>query len=80
MPFFQPNPRRRPSPPSYRQSFGPPYRGRQEQPYFYPNQQPQVSRFGRLPNHVNTLMRHAGTISYGVNMIRQMGSFLSIFR
>ncbi len=56
MPFSQPNPRRRPVPPMYRQGFGPLYQGRREQRFFYPNQQHNVSRFGRLPEHFNTIM------------------------
>ena len=81
MPFYQPNPRRRPMPPSYRQGFGPHFQGRQDQRFFYPNQQPpNVSRFGRLPDHLNTIMGHAGTITNGVNMMRQVGSLLRMFR
>ncbi|WP_341302557.1 hypothetical protein MHB44_09530 [Lysinibacillus sp. FSL H8-0500] len=76
MPFFQPEPRRRPYPPRYRQNFGPPYRARQMQPYISPNQPTQ----GRLPDHVNTIMGHVGIITNGVNMLRQMGSLLSLFR
>ncbi|MGE7696493.1 hypothetical protein ACQKNC_20750 [Lysinibacillus sp. NPDC094177] len=82
MPFYPPNPRMRPFPPRYRQGFGPPppMQGRREQPFFYPNQQHQTSRFGRLPQHINTIMGHAGTITNGVGMLRQMGAFLNFFR
>ncbi|MEK4628554.1 MAG: hypothetical protein ABS944_12900 [Solibacillus sp.] len=66
--------------------------GWQEQPNFYPNgglqgnQQYyqnngfQNSRFGNLPNHLNTIMGHAGTITNGVNMMRQLSSIMSLFR
>ncbi len=79
MPYFPPNPRRGPIQPRYRQGYGP-SQGRFVQPFYYPYQQPQTSRVGRLPQHLNTLMGHAGTITNGVNMIRQMGYFLSLFR
>ncbi|MDD1504313.1 hypothetical protein PVA17_16335 [Lysinibacillus sp. CNPSo 3705] len=80
MPFYPPNPRMRPFPPRNRQGFGPPIQGRRGQPFFYPNQQLQTSRFGRLPQHLNTIMNHAGTITNGVGMLRQMGAFLNFFR
>ncbi|WP_397537141.1 hypothetical protein [Rummeliibacillus pycnus] len=91
MPFYQPDPRRRPLPPRNRQGFGPPNQGRQGfgppnqgrqgQRFFDPNQRPQsnVSRFERLPDHLNTIMGHAGTIKNGVNMVRQIGSFFRSF-
>ncbi|MGG0658346.1 hypothetical protein [Rummeliibacillus pycnus] len=62
-----------------RQGFGPPYQGRQEQRFFDPNQRQNVSSFGRLPDHLNTIMGHAGTIKNGVNMMREIGSFLRSF-
>ncbi|RPJ94924.1 hypothetical protein CW357_13130 [Rummeliibacillus sp. TYF005] len=82
MPFYPPpNPRRRPQPP-YRQGFRTPdqFRG-QRQPFFIPNQQqlPQF-RSRELPNHLNTIMGHVGTITNGVNMMRQLGSIMSLFR
>lgn len=80
MPYFQPNARRGPYPPNNRQYFGPPFRGRMVQPYYSPNQQQQGSRLGNLPDHLNTIMGHAGTIKNGVNMLRQMGALLSLFR
>lgn len=75
-------------------SYSYPYQySRQPQPYYYPEQymrydssvgnsseRPQVSRFGRLPDHLNTLMGHAGTIQNGVNMMRQFSSLLGMFR
>ncbi|WP_230875113.1 hypothetical protein [Lysinibacillus cavernae] len=51
-----------------------------QQPYYSPNQQMQGSRLGNLPDHLNTIMGHAGTITNGVNMLRQMGALLSLFR
>ena len=54
--------------------------GRQEQPYYYPDQQYQAPGFGGLTNNLNTLMGHAGTITNGVNMFRQLGSIMSLFR
>lgn len=80
MPYYPPNPRNRPFPPTYNQGFGPPYQGMQQQPFYFPTQQAPASRFGRLPSHLNTIMGHAGRISYGVNMLRQMGSLISFFR
>ncbi|WP_107923763.1 hypothetical protein [Lysinibacillus parviboronicapiens] len=80
MPFYPPNPRRRPLPQRYRQGFGSSYQGRQEQPFFYPMQQPQAFKFGNLPDSLNAIMGHAGTITNGVNMLRQMGSLLSLFK
>ncbi len=81
MPYFHPNARRGPYPPSNRQYFGPPFRGRLvQQPYYSPNQQSQGLRLGNLPDHLNTIMGHAGTITNGVNMLRQMGSLLSLFK
>lgn len=70
MPFYPPN----------RQGFRPPYSGMQQQPFYIPTQQPPPSRFGQLPDQLNTLMGHAGKISYGVNMIRQVGAIVSLFR
>lgn len=79
MPYFPPDRRMEAIQPRYRQGYGP-SQGRFAQPFYYPKQQPQTSRVGRLPQHLNTLMGHAGTITNGVNMIRQMGYFLSLFR
>ena len=81
MPFYPPNSRMRPPfPPRNRQGFGPPMQGRRVPPFFYPNQQPQPSRFGRLPQHLNTIMSHAGTITNGFGMLRQMGALINFFR
>lgn len=82
MPFYPPNPRRRPFSPVYRQRGGPPNQMRRPNNSFHnPNrQQSQGFRFERLPEHFNTIMGHAGTIKNGVNMIRQFGSILGLFR
>lgn len=80
MPFYPPNRRNRSYQPRYSPGFRSPYQGMQQQPFFDPTQQPAPSRFGQLPDHLNTLMGHAGKISYGVNMIRQVGAIVSLFR
>lgn len=93
MQFYPPDPRRRPTPPPYRQRVMPPNQfQRQDDSFFYlnqvtqqnpflpPNNQPQVSRFSRLPDHLNTIYGHMGTIRNGVDMMRQLGAFLSRFR
>ena len=56
--------------------------GFQEQPYYYPDQQYPAPGLGGggLTNNLNTLMGHAGTITNGVNMFRQLGSIMSLFR
>jgi hypothetical protein len=91
--FNPPDPRRRPYPPVYRQGGRPPNRmrrqnnaffnpnnfNRREQSFFNPyQQQPPFSE--RAPNHFNNIMGHVGTITKGVNMMRQVGSILSLFR
>lgn len=81
MPFYPPPNMRRRTPPPYRQGFRTPDQfRRQRQPFLYPNQQLSQFRNGGLPNHLNTLMGHVGTITNGVNMMRQIGSIMSIFR
>lgn len=47
------------------------------QPYYSPYQQTGPSK---LPNALNLIMDHAGTITSGVNMVRQIGSIMSLFR
>lgn len=78
MPFYPPNPGRRPFPPGNRQGFRPPNRfSRQPRPFFTaPNQQAPTSRFQGL----RTVMGHVGTVTNGINMLRQMGSVLKFFR
>ncbi|MFP3918474.1 hypothetical protein U5N28_11745 [Lysinibacillus telephonicus] len=94
MQFYPPNPRRRPIPPVYRQRVAPPSQiqrqddslyylnqvRRQDEPFLPPNNQPQVSRLRRFPDHLNTIYGHMGTIRNGVDMMRQLGAFLSRFR
>lgn len=48
----------------------------------FQQQQPQQqqSPMGRFPDTFNTIMGHAGTIQNGVNMMRQLGSLLRLFR
>lgn len=80
MPFYPPN-RRSPSfQPPNRQGFRSPYSGMQQHPFYGPPQQQPPSRFGQMPQQLNTLMGHADKISYGVNMIRQVGAIVSLFR
>ena len=46
-------------------------------------QQQQYSQFGgggRLPGRLNSLMGHAGTLTNGYYMMRQIGSLLGMFR
>lgn len=45
-----------------------------------PNERPRPSRFGRLPEHFDTLMGHADKVQNGINMMRQVSSFLGMFR
>lgn len=86
MPFFPPNPGRRPFPPNYRQRFGPPppnqFMGRQPN-RFGPrmqNQQMPPSGQGGLFNNIKTVMGHMGTVNTGINMLRQFGSVFSFFK
>lgn len=53
---------------------------RQEQPMFNPYQQSQNNGFGGLPDHINTVMGHMGTFTNGINMMRQVGALMSLFR
>ncbi|WP_146223192.1 hypothetical protein [Ureibacillus chungkukjangi] len=94
MPFYPPDdrrrafaedPRRRAMPPGPRQNFGPPFeRRRPDNPYMN-NQQPpygfpqQGQRRG-LPENLNMMMNHAGKLSDGINMVRQIGAFFNLFR
>ena len=76
MPFYPPNPGRRPFPPGNRQRFGPPNRiRRQPRSFFAPNQQARPSRLSGL----QTIMGHVGNVTNGINMLRQMGSFFKFF-
>ncbi len=79
MPFYPPHPGGRRFPPEYRQRFGAPNRiRRQPRSFFSPtqNQQAPTSRF----QGVKTIMGHVGTVSNGINMMRQVGSILRFFK
>lgn len=49
----------------------------ESRPYFNPNEQPP---YGRAPTDLNTMMGHVGTITNGINMMRQIGGVLGLFR
>ena len=55
--------------------FNPNQFGMQDPASYYPNQQFGGSRLGGL----NTLMGHVGTVTNGVNMLRQLGSLVNLF-
>lgn len=46
----------------------------------YPQQQQQGSRFSGLSDNLNTMMGHVGTITNGINTMRQVGTMLNLFR
>jgi hypothetical protein len=86
MPFYPPNPGRRPFsppgrrpfPPGNRQRFGPPNRIRRQPRSFFAstrNQQAPTSRLSGL----RTVMGHVGHVGNGINMLRQMGSVFKFF-
>lgn len=56
------------------------YETRGWQPPINSYEQPQTSPFGELPHHLNQMMGHVGTITNGVNMMRQIGGLFSLFR
>ncbi len=75
-------------PPYQGQQFGAPYQGQQfgqnydsrwNPSYMSPNNS-SPGILGNLPNHLNTIMGHAGTIQNGYNMMRQLGSVMGLFR
>ena len=79
MPFYPPNPGRRPFPPGNRQRFGPSNQmGRRPRPFNVPNQNQQAptSRFQGL----KTMMGHVGNVTNGINTLRQFGSFIKFFK
>lgn len=69
-----------------REAFYPQYpvNPRQGQQQFNPNpqqqQQQQGSRFSGLSNNLNTMMGHVGTITNGINTMRQVGAMLNLFK
>ena len=54
--------------------------GWQGQPNLFENNFNQAQRFGGLPGNLNTIMGHVGTVTNGVNMVRQLGAIMSLFR
>lgn len=50
--------------------------GYQQQPQKFQQQQGQR----RFPENLNTMMNHAGKVSEGINLMRQIGSFFNLFR
>ncbi len=84
---FSQDPRRGAVPTAYRrQNYGPGYEmGRPDSPYMYEQQQPpgfpqQQGPRRRLPENLNMMMNHAGKISEGINIMRQIGAFFNMFR
>ena len=83
--YYYPNQFRRPDntyfyAEQFRRQYNPPQYPRQDFSFSYPYEQQRPSRLGRLPEHFNTLMGHAGTLQNGVNMMRQISSLLGMFR
>lgn len=56
-----------------------PYPMRGQNPPPNPNHRPR-SNFERLPEQLNSIAGHMGTITQGINIMRQVGSLLSMFR
>ena len=79
MPFYPPNPGRRPFPPGKRQRFGPPNRMRRQPRSFLGSTQNQQAPTSRLQG-LQTVMGHVGKVTNGINMLRQMGSFFKFFK
>lgn len=53
----------------------PPHHQHQHQ---HPQQQPMQRR--RFPQNMNQFMDHAGKVSEGINIMRQIGAFFNMFR
>lgn len=49
----------------------------ESRPYFNPYEQPP---YGRPRTDFNTMMGHVGTITNSINMMRQIGGLMSLFR
>lgn len=62
------------------QQFNPYLQQQQQQFNPYPQQQQQGSRFSGLSDNLNTMMGHVGTITNGINTMRQVGAMLNLFR
>ncbi len=77
MPFYPPNPRRRPFSPGNSSRFGSPNRMRRQ-----PRLRPFSNSTQKAPRlqGLQKVMGHVGTVTNGVNMLRQMGSFLKFFK
>ncbi|MER2029593.1 MAG: hypothetical protein ABS903_10520 [Solibacillus sp.] len=70
-----------------REAFYPPYpvnprqgQGQQQFNPFPQQQQQQGSRFSGLSDNLNTMMGHVGTLTNGINTMRQVGAMLNLFR
>lgn len=59
-----------------------PYPQQQQQQFnpFPQQQQQQGSRFSGLSDNLNTMMGHVGTLTNGINTMRQVGAMLNLFR
>ena len=68
---------RDPYPPFYPQS--PNSNGQWQQPYNPYQQMPNQGNRG-LSDNLNTIMGHVGTVTNGINAMRQVGSLLGMFR
>ena len=60
-------------------SFYPMYPTQEQQP-FNPYQQEPGARNGSFSDNLNTMMGHVGTITNGLNAMRQVGSMFNLFR
>ena len=84
--YYYPNQFRRPDNTNFyaeqfrRQYYPPNQYTRQDAPFSNSYEQLRPSRFGRLPEHFNTLMGHAGTLQNGINVMKQISSLLGMFR
>ena len=74
-PFFNPRPFGNQGQPFFDQN---PF-GMQDPASYNPNQQFGAPRRG-VGDQLNTLMGHMGTVTNGVNMLRQLGSIMTLFR
>jgi hypothetical protein len=66
---------------SQRQDYAPyPMDPRQGQQQFTPYQQEAAPRNASFSDNLNTMMGHVGTITNGLNAMRQVGSMFNLFR
>ena len=75
-PYFNPNPFGNQGQPF----FGSDQFGMQDPAAYNPNQPFGAPRSRGLGGQLNTLMGHMGTVTNGVNMLRQLGSIMTMFR